>query len=110
MILKRNFSYRLILLTFCLPMVAKSGGGSLSLNASKTEMHSDYQSVDKQTGINAGKASNTTHTAVSEGEIVICDKVNQKQDVTDLSRYTDNAHEKLNMIFDKEKEQKRIPI
>ncbi|OZS72254.1 hypothetical protein CHI95_22815 [Providencia rettgeri] len=73
-------------------------------------MHSDYQSVDKQTGINAGKASNTTHTAVSEGEIVICDKVNQKQYVTDLSRYTDNAHEKLNMIFDKEKEQKRIPI
>ncbi|MBO1916499.1 hypothetical protein J4727_16245 [Providencia rettgeri] len=52
-------------------------------------------------------ASNTTHTAVSEGEIVLFgDKVNQKQDVTDLSRYTDNAHEKLNMIFDKEKEQK----
>ncbi|BBV00328.1 hypothetical protein AB6H26_08540 [Providencia hangzhouensis] len=92
------------------PYGSQAGGGSLSLNASKTEMHSDYQSVDKQTGINAGKASNTTHTAVSEGEIVICDKVNQKQDVTDLSRYTDNAHEKLNMIFDKEKEQKRIPI
>ncbi|WP_277850390.1 hypothetical protein [Moellerella wisconsensis] len=161
-----------------------------SVNANKTEMHSDYQSVDKQTGINTGKGgfditvgkhtqldgavisssaeadknkldtgtlgfgdiknkadykvdsqsggfstggapfadqlagnaagslltnvnntgkdSNTTHSAVSEGEIVIRDKDNQKQDINDLSRDTDNAHEKLNTIFDKEKEQKRI--
>ncbi len=161
-----------------------------SVNVNKTEMHSDYQSVDKQTGINAGKGgfditvgnhtqldgavigstaeadknkldtgtlgfgdiknkaeykvdsqsggfstggspfedqlagnaagslltnvnnkgkdSNTTHAAVSEGEIVIRDKDNQKQDVNALSRDTDNAHEKLNTIFDKEKEQKRI--
>lgn len=170
--------------------ISQAGGGSLSLNASKTEMHSDYQSVDKQTGINAGKGgfditvgnrtqldgavisstaeadkntldtgtlgfgdiknkaeykvdsqsggfstggaevgdqfmtnaagslltnvnnkgkdSNTTHSAVSEGEITIRDKDNQKQDINDLSRDTDNAHEKLNTIFDKEKEQKRI--
>ncbi|MEI9535717.1 filamentous hemagglutinin, partial [Moellerella wisconsensis] len=52
--------------------------------------------------------SNTTHSAVSEGEIIIRDKDNQKQDINDLSRDTDNAHEKLNTIFDKEKEQKRI--
>ncbi len=57
---------------------------------------------------NKGKDSNTTHSAVSEGEIVIRDKDNQKQDINDLSRDTDNAHEKLNTIFDKEKEQKRI--
>ncbi|MGI3429999.1 hemagglutinin repeat-containing protein [Providencia stuartii] len=170
--------------------LSQAGGGSLSLNASKTEMHSDYQSVDKQTGINAGKGgfditvgnhtqldgavisstaeaeknkldtgtlgfgdiknkaeykvdsqsggfstggaevgdqfvtnaagslltnvnnkgkdSNTTHSAVSEGEIVIRDEDNQKQDINELSRDTDNAHEKLNTIFDKEKEQKRI--
>ncbi|WP_374448460.1 hemagglutinin repeat-containing protein [Providencia sp.] len=170
--------------------ISQAGGGSLSLNASKTEMHSDYQSVDKQTGINAGKGgfditvgnhtqldgavisstadankntldtgtlgfgdiknkaeykvdsqsggfstsgasvgdqfvtnaagslltnvnnkgkdSNTTHSAISEGEITIRDKDNQKQDINDLSRDTDNAHEKLNTIFDKEKEQKRI--
>lgn len=163
---------------------------SASVNANKTEMHSDYQSVDKQTGINAGKGgfditvgnhtqldgavisstaeadkntldtgtlgfgdiknkaeykvdsqsggfstggspfadqlagnaagslltnvnnkgkdSNTTHSAVSEGEIIVRDKDNQKQDINDLSRDTDNAHEKLNTIFDKEKEQKRI--
>ncbi|MEY0867549.1 VENN motif pre-toxin domain-containing protein [Providencia alcalifaciens] len=57
---------------------------------------------------NKGKDSNTTHAAVSEGNIVIRDKDNQKQDVSELSRDTDNAHEKLNTIFDKEKEQKRI--
>ncbi|WP_265524437.1 hemagglutinin repeat-containing protein [Providencia rustigianii] len=170
--------------------VSQAGGVNGSINASKTEMHSDYQSVDKQTGIQAGKggfditvdkhtqldgaviastadkdknkldtgtldfgdiknkadykvdsqsggfstggasvgdqfmtnaasslltnvngsgsASNTTHSAVSEGEIVIRDKDNQQQNVADLSRDTDNAHEKLNTIFDKEKEQKRI--
>ncbi|WP_272682198.1 VENN motif pre-toxin domain-containing protein, partial [Providencia sp. PROV129] len=181
---------------------SKQKGGSLSgsigtglnttasVNVNKTEMHSDYQSVDKQTGINAGKGgfditvgnhtqldgavigstaeaeknkldtgtlgfgdiknkaeykveshsggfstggspfedqlagnaagslltnvnnkgkdSNSTHAGVSEGEIVIRDKDNQKQDVNTLSRDTDNAHEKLNTIFDKEKEQKRI--
>ncbi|MEX6158384.1 VENN motif pre-toxin domain-containing protein [Providencia manganoxydans] len=159
-------------------------------NTNKTEMHSDYQSVDRQTGINAGKGgfditvgdhtqldgavisstadanknkldtgtlgfgdiknkaeykvdsqsggfssggtpftdqlagnaagslltnvnnkgkdSNTTYSAVSEGEIIVRDKDNQKQDIKELSRDTDNAHEKLNPIFDKEKEQKRI--
>lgn len=163
---------------------------TVSVNANKTEMHSDYQSVDKQTGLNAGKGgfditvgnhtqldgavigstaeadknkldtgtlgfgdiknkaeykvdsqsggfssggapfadqlagnaagslltnvnnngkdSNTTHSAVSEGNIIIRDKDNQKQDINELSRDTDNAHEKLNTIFDKEKEQKRI--
>ncbi|QIC15581.1 filamentous hemagglutinin N-terminal domain-containing protein [Providencia vermicola] len=163
---------------------------SASVSANKSEMHSDYQSVDKQTGISAGKGgfditvgnhtqldgavisstadaeknkldtgtlgfgdiknkaeykvdsqsggfssggasvgdqfmtnaagslltnvnnkgkdSNTTQSAVSEGEITIRDKDSQKQDINDLSRDTDNAHEKLNSIFDKEKEQKRI--
>lgn len=170
--------------------LSQAGGGSINVNASKTEMHSDYQSVDKQTGINAGKGgfditvgnhtqldgavisstadadknkldtgtlgfgdiknkaeykvesqsggfssggspftdqlagnvagslltnvnnkgkeSNTTHAAVSEGQLIIRDKDNQKQDINELSRDTDNAHEKLNTIFDKEKEQKRI--
>ncbi|VFS54043.1 Possible hemagglutinin (DUF638) [Moellerella wisconsensis] len=35
-------------------------------------------------------------------------RIIKKQDINDLSRDTDNAHEKLNTIFDKEKEQKRI--
>lgn len=32
-----------------------AGDESLNFNTSKTEMHSNYQSVDKQTGINAEK-------------------------------------------------------
>ena len=165
------------------------GNGSFSANASKTAMHSDYQSVDKQTGIEAGKggfditvghhtqldgamigsqaekaknrldtgtlgfsdiknhadykveqqsvgvnsggaivnqvitnsasallagvnnsgnASNTTHSAVSDGAIIIRDTDKQTQAVDDLSRDTANAHEKLGTIFDKDAEQKRI--
>ncbi|WP_336193897.1 hypothetical protein [Providencia stuartii] len=42
--------------------------------------------------INKGKDSNTTHSVVSEGEIVIRDKANQKLDINGLSRDTDNAH------------------
>ncbi|MEY1425676.1 hemagglutinin repeat-containing protein [Morganella morganii] len=60
-------------------------------------------------GVNgSGKESNTTHAAVSEGKWIIRDTENQKQDVADLSRDTDNAHTALNQIFDKEKEQKRL--
>ncbi|HDF2329268.1 TPA: hemagglutinin repeat-containing protein [Morganella morganii] len=53
-------------------------------------------------------SSNTTHAAVSDGKWIIRDTENQKQDVTDLSRDTDNAHSALNQIFDKEKEQNRV--
>ncbi|WP_368890344.1 VENN motif pre-toxin domain-containing protein [Morganella morganii] len=51
---------------------------------------------------------NTTHAAVSDGKWIIRDTENQKQDVADLSRDTDNAHSALNQIFDKEKEQNRV--
>ncbi len=168
---------------------AGMGNGSFSASASKTAMRSDYQSVDKQTGINAGQggfditvgehtqlngavissqadkeknrldtgtlgfndirnhadykveqqsvginsggpiagqlitnsasallsgvnnsgqSSNTTHAAVSDGQIIVRDTGNQKQDINDLSRDTANAHEKLETIFDKDAEQKRI--
>lgn len=53
-------------------------------------------------------SSNTTHAAVSDGKWIIRDTENQKQDVADLSRDTDNAHSALNQIFDKEKEQNRV--
>ncbi|MEM8181283.1 hypothetical protein Q4R69_06090 [Morganella morganii subsp. sibonii] len=49
-----------------------------------------------------------THAAVSDGKWIIRDTENQKQDVADLSRDTDNAHSALNQIFDKEKEQNRV--
>jgi filamentous hemagglutinin len=76
---------------------------------SKQTSMSACGSVSQVGGVNSsGSTSNTTHSAVSEGEIVIRDKDNQQQNVADLSRDTDNTHEKLNTIFDKEKEQKRI--
>ncbi|WP_299998359.1 hemagglutinin repeat-containing protein [uncultured Cedecea sp.] len=165
------------------------GNGSLSVSADKTTMHSDYQSVDRQTGINAGKGgfdiqvgdhtqlegaairseaskdknrldtgtigfsdienkaefqvqhqsagissggdiggqlltnsgsallsgvnnqgkdSNITRSAVAEGDIIVRDTEAQKQNVDDLSRDTGNAHKKLDPLFDKEKEQKRL--
>ncbi|MEY0290982.1 hemagglutinin repeat-containing protein, partial [Providencia rettgeri] len=168
---------------------SQGGGISANINADKSEMHSDYQSVDNQTGIHAGqggfditvgdhtqldgavissdaskdknrldtgtigfndienkadytveqqsggyntggdiggqvisnagsailsgvnnkgKDSNTTHSAVAEGDIIVRDTDNQTQNVDDLSRDTANAHEKLGTIFDKDEEQKRI--
>lgn len=56
----------------------------------------------------SGQSSNTTHAAVSDGQIIVRDTGNQKQDINDLSRDTANAHEKLETIFDKDAEQKRI--
>ncbi|MGL4278010.1 MAG: hemagglutinin repeat-containing protein, partial [Morganella morganii] len=57
---------------------------------------------------NDGNASSTTKAAVSEGTITVRDQENQKQDVNDLSRDPDNAHEALRPIFDKEKERNRL--
>ncbi|MEY0044199.1 hemagglutinin repeat-containing protein [Providencia rettgeri] len=168
---------------------SQGGGVSANISADKSEMHSDYQSVDNQTGIHAGqggfditvgdhtqldgavissdankdknrldtgtigfndienkadytveqqsggyntggdiggklisnagsallagvnnkgKDSNTTQSAVAEGDIIVRDTDNQTQNVDDLSRDTANAHEKLGTIFDKDEEQKRI--
>uniref|UniRef100_UPI0036DC8421 hemagglutinin repeat-containing protein n=1 Tax=Photorhabdus sp. RM322S TaxID=3342825 RepID=UPI0036DC8421 len=55
-----------------------------------------------------GHAQSTTHAAVSDGTIAIRDKDKQQQDITTLSRDTDNAGNALSPIFDKEKEQKRL--
>ncbi|WP_261372839.1 VENN motif pre-toxin domain-containing protein, partial [Yersinia mollaretii] len=55
-----------------------------------------------------GSAEGTTQAAVSEGSITIRDQANQKQDVEDLSRDTDNANGSIGPIFDKEKEQNRL--
>lgn len=55
-----------------------------------------------------GHAEGTTSSAISGGSIIIRDKENQKQDVADLSRDTENANGSIAPIFDKEKEQQRL--
>ncbi|MEY8772366.1 hemagglutinin repeat-containing protein [Erwinia sp. ACCC 02193] len=60
-------------------------------------------------GLNGSdSASSTTHSAVSEGTIVIRDEANQQQEVAELSRDVENANPGLAQIFDKEKEQNRL--
>ena len=49
-----------------------------------------------------GEDSSITHSAISPGEIEIRNEEDQKQDVDDLSRDTDNANNPLNPIFDKD--------
>lgn len=56
------------------------------------------------------KTSNITHSAISEGELIIRDTDKQIQDINELSHNTEQAHHKLNPIFDKEKEQTRQEI
>lgn len=57
---------------------------------------------------NKGHKEGTTQAAVAEGSLTIRDKVNQKQDVADLSRDTEHANDSISPIFDKEKEQNRL--
>ncbi|OCG56689.1 hypothetical protein A9G36_02735 [Gilliamella sp. Choc6-1] len=56
------------------------------------------------------KTSNITHSAISEGELIIRDTDKQIQDINELNHDTEQAHHKLNPIFDKEKEQTRQEI
>ncbi|EXF44645.1 HecA family adhesin/hemagglutinin [Pseudomonas sp. BAY1663] len=60
-------------------------------------------------GSNRGEAaSSTTHSAVSEGELIIRNGEAQQQDVATLNRDVENANNALSQIFDKEKEQQRL--
>lgn len=45
---------------------------------------------------------------MANGTITVRDKANQKQDVANLSRDTENANDSISPIFDKEKEQNRL--
>ena len=51
----------------------------------------------------SGSASGTTRSAVADGTITIRDAQHQAQDVTGLSRDTENANGRIDKIFDKEK-------
>ncbi|WP_350316578.1 hemagglutinin repeat-containing protein [Pectobacterium aroidearum] len=55
-----------------------------------------------------GNASGTTYSAVSPGSLIIRDKANQQQDVSELSRDVEHANQSISPIFDKAKEQQRL--
>ena len=54
-----------------------------------------------------GKAGTTTTSAIAKGTITITDKENQKQDITELNRNTEDSLNKLKEIFDKTKVEER---
>lgn len=55
----------------------------------------------------SGEYESTTKAAISEGTIEIRDKENQKQDIKDLNRDTQNSLNELGEIFDKTKVEER---
>ncbi|CNH42730.1 putative adhesin [Yersinia kristensenii] len=91
----------------------KNSGGSANLSMSQDKLHSNYDSVQEQTGIFAGKGGFDITVgehaqldgAVIASTIIIRDTDKQQQNVDDLSRDTDNANGSIGPIFDKEKEQ-----
>ncbi|WP_346735389.1 VENN motif pre-toxin domain-containing protein [Edwardsiella anguillarum] len=54
------------------------------------------------------RARGTTQSAIADGAIVVRDRANQQQDVAGLARDTEQAHQPLSPIFDKEKAQRRL--
>ena len=55
----------------------------------------------------SGEAESTTKAAISKGTIEILNKENQKQDINNLNRDTNNSLNKLGEIFDKTKVEER---
>ena len=57
---------------------------------------------------NDGNKKSTTHSAVSEGTLIVRDQEGQQQDINSLSRDTEDANHQLKHIFNKDKEQSII--
>ncbi|WP_392551414.1 hemagglutinin repeat-containing protein [Orbus wheelerorum] len=57
---------------------------------------------------NSDSASSTTKSAVEDGTLIVRNQDEQKQNVDELSRNTENANNPLGQIFDKQKEQDKM--
>ena len=88
---------------------AEYEAGSTGVNVN-IDNGADYneKGVTPNIGMSAeDEAESTTKATVSEGEIEIRDKENQKQDLAGLNRDTQNALNKLGEIFDKDSIEER---
>ena len=85
----------------------KAGSIGINVDTSKNAKNKDA-GVTPNIGVGAkDNAESVTKATVSEGEIEIRDKGNQKQDLKDLNRDTQNSLNKLGEIFDKTKVEER---
>ena len=85
----------------------KAGSIGINVDTSKNAKKKDA-GVTPNIGVGAkDNAESVTKATVSEGEIEIRDKENQKQDLTGLNRDTKNSLNKLGEIFDKTKVQEK---
>ena len=85
----------------------KAGSIGINVDTSKNAKKKDA-GVTPNIGVGTkDNAESVTKATVSEGEIEIRDKGNQKQDLKDLNRDTQNSLNKLGEIFDKTKVEER---
>ena len=85
----------------------KAGSIGINVDTSKNAKKKDA-GVTPNIGVGAkDNAESVTKATVSEGEIEIRDKENQKQDLAGLNRDTKNSLNKLGEIFDKTKIQEK---
>ena len=85
----------------------KAGSIGINVDTSKNAKKKDA-GVTPNIGVGAkDNAESVTKATVSEGEIEIRDKENQKQDLAELNRDTKNSLNKLGEIFDKTKVQEK---
>ena len=85
----------------------EAGSTGINVDTSPGAEHKDA-GVTPNIGVGAkDDAESTTKATVSEGEIEIRDKENQKQDLAGLNRDTKNSLNKLGEIFDKTKVQEK---